>query len=76
MVQQRHVRLLRNGRNQAVRFPVEFDLPGDESTNFRDGDRLVIEPLLKRGLLIKTMMPIAERFPEIDDPAPKPERTL
>jgi antitoxin VapB len=78
MAQQRHVRLFRNGRNQAVRIPVEFELPGDEATIFRDGDRLVIEPLRKRRLLalLKTMTPIAERFPEIDDPAPKPERTL
>ena len=27
----RHVRLFRNGRNQAVRIPVEFELPGDEA---------------------------------------------
>jgi antitoxin VapB len=78
MAQQRHVRLFRNGRNQAVRIPVEFELPGDEATMFRDGDRLVIEPLRKRGLLalLKTMTPVAEHFPEIDDPAPKPERVL
>ena len=78
MAHQRHVRLFRNGRNQAVRIPVEFELPGDEATMFRDGDRLVIEPLRKRGLLalLKTMTPVVEHFPEIDDPAPKPERVL
>jgi antitoxin VapB len=78
VAQQRHVRLFRNGRNQAVRIPVEFELPGDEATMFRDGDRLVIEPLRKRGLvaLLKTMTPVSEHFPEIDDPAPKPERVL
>jgi antitoxin VapB len=27
----RHVRLFRNGRNQAVRIPVEFEHPGDET---------------------------------------------
>ena len=31
MADQRHVRLFRNGRNQAVRIPVEFELPGDRS---------------------------------------------
>jgi len=31
MSEQRHVRLFRNGRNQAVRIPVEFELPGDEA---------------------------------------------
>jgi antitoxin VapB len=27
MPEHRHVRLFRNGRNQAVRIPVEFELP-------------------------------------------------
>jgi antitoxin VapB len=41
----------------------------------RDGDRLVIEPMRKRGLvaLLKTMKPLKEQFPEINDPAPKRE---
>jgi antitoxin VapB len=57
MAEQRHVKLFRNGRNQAVRIPVEFELPGDEAIMHRDGDRLVIEPASKRGLvaLLKTM---------------------
>ncbi len=45
MTERRHVRLFRNGRNQAVRIPVEFELPGDEAVIHRDGDRLVIEPV-------------------------------
>jgi antitoxin VapB len=78
MSEQRHVRLFRNGRNQAVRIPVEFELPGDEAIMHRDGDRLVIEPVRKRGLvaLLKTMKPLEENFPEIDDPAPAPETVL
>jgi antitoxin VapB len=77
MPQQRRVRLFRNGRNQAVRIPVEFELPGDEAIMHRDGDRLVIEPVRKRGLaaLLKTMKPL-EGFPEIDDPIPAPENVL
>jgi antitoxin VapB len=72
MAEQRRVRLFRNGRNQAVRIPVEFELPGDEAIMHRDGDRLVLEPVRKRGLvaLLKTMKPLQEAFPEIDDPAP------
>lgn len=72
----RHVRLFRNGRNQAVRIPMEFELPGDEATMHRDGDRLVIEPVRKRGLvaLLETMPPPDELFPELDDPVPAPER--
>ena len=78
MSEQRHVRLFRNGRNQAVRIPVEFELPGDEAIMHHDGERLVIEPLRKRGLvaLLRSMTPSASAFPEIDDPVPAPERVL
>ena len=78
MSKQRNVKLFRNGRNQAVRIPVEFELPGNEAIMHRDGDRLVIEPVRKRGLiaLLKTMKPVEITFPEIDDPVPAPERVL
>jgi antitoxin VapB len=78
MPERRHVRLFRNGRNQAVRIPVEFELPGDEAIMHRDGDRLVIEPVRKRGLiaLLKTMKPLEEEFPAIHDPVPVPESVL
>ena len=78
MAEPRRVRLFRNGRNQAVRIPVEFELPGDEAKMYRDGEKLVIVPTRKRGLLalLKEMKPLDEPFPEIDDPAPKPERAL
>jgi antitoxin VapB len=78
MSERRHVKLFRNGRNQAVRIPVEFELPGDEAIMHRDGDRLVIEPMRTRGLLalLKAMRPLEEEFPEIDDPMAAPERVL
>jgi antitoxin VapB len=78
MTAERHVKLFRNGRNQAVRIPVEFELPGDEAIMHRDGDRLVIEPVRKRGLiaLLRTMKPTEEGLPEIDDPVPPPENVL
>lgn len=78
MPQHRRVRLFRNGRNQAVRIPVEFELPGSEAVMHRDGDRLVIEPARRRGLvaLLETMQPLHEEFPVIDDPVPSPERVL
>ena len=78
MSEQRHVRLFRNGRNQAVPIPVEFELPGDEAIMHRDGEKLVIEPVRKRGLLalLETMKPVNEEFPQIDDPVPEPERVL
>jgi antitoxin VapB len=70
MPKRRRVRLFRNGRNQAVRIPVEFALPGDEAIIHRAGDRLTIEPVRRCGLvaLLKTMNPLGEDFPEIDDP--------
>lgn len=78
MTDQRHVRFFRNGCNQAVRIPVEFELPGAAAIMHRDGDRLVIEAVRKRGLiaLLKTMKPLDEDFPEIDDPAAVPEQVL
>ena len=78
MSEHRHVRLFRNGRNQAVRIQVEFELPGDEAIMHRDGERLVIEPVRKRGLvaLLRSMKPSAEEFPEISDSVPAPEPTL
>ena len=75
MPKHHHVRLFREGRSQMVRIPVEFELPGEAATMRRDGDRLVIEPVRKRGLvaLLKTMKPLNQPFPEIDDPSPVPE---
>ncbi len=68
MSEQRRVKLYRNGRNQTVRIPVGFELPGDEAIMHRDGERLVIEPMRRRGLvaLLRRMKPIGESFPEID----------
>ena len=78
MSEQRHVRLFRNGRNQALRIPLEFELPGDEAIMHGDRGRLVIEPVRKRGLvgLLKSMKPIEEQFPEIDDPVPAQEKVF
>jgi antitoxin VapB len=71
----RRVKLFRNGRNQAVRIPVEFELPGDEAILSREGDHLVLQPTRKRGLLglLATMQPLDEDFPEIADRPPAPE---
>jgi antitoxin VapB len=74
MSNQRRVRLFRNGRNQAVRIPVEFELPGNEAIMHRDGDRLVIEPVRKRGLI--ALLNAGEEFPKVEDPVPAPERAL
>jgi antitoxin VapB len=71
----RHLRLFRNNRNQAIRIPVEFELPGTEAIISRDGDRLVIEPVRRKGLaaLLDSWEPLTEEFPEIADPPPAPK---
>jgi antitoxin VapB len=66
---ERHVKLFRNGRNQAVRIPREFELPGEDAIMRKEGDRLIIEPKPKKSLraLLATLEPIEEEFPEIPD---------
>jgi antitoxin VapB len=70
----RHVRLFRNGRNQAVRIPREFELPGSEAILRKEGDRLILEPAPSTSLLgrLATLHPIDVDFPPIDDPPPEP----
>jgi antitoxin VapB len=65
---ERHVRLFRNGRNQAVRIPREFELPGREAVMRRDGTRLIIEPVPQKGLLaVLSELPDLEvDFPNVD----------
>ncbi len=71
----REARLFRNNRSQAVRIPVEFELPGDRVLIHRDGERLVIEPIRKAGVLglLAGWEPLDVTFPDIDDPEVGPE---
>ncbi|MBT9471981.1 MAG: AbrB/MazE/SpoVT family DNA-binding domain-containing protein [Pseudomonadota bacterium] len=68
----RHVKLFKNGRNQAVRIPREFELPGEDAIMHRDGDRLIIEAAAPRSLLtlLAGLSPLDEEFAQIDDPRP------
>jgi antitoxin VapB len=65
----RHVKLFRNGRNQAVRIPVEFELPGNDAIIRKDGERLIIEPTMQSGLLewLSTIEPWDEPFLDVDE---------
>lgn len=70
---QRHARLFRNGRNQALRIPREFELPGEEVILYREGDRLIVEPVKKsKGLaeLLASWTPLEEEFPDVDQYLP------
>ena len=65
----RHVRLFRNGRNQAVRIPREFEIPGTQAIMRKEGERLVIEPAPEKSLLavLASLEPIEEDFPPIEE---------
>jgi antitoxin VapB len=69
---ERHVRLFRNGRNQALRIPRDLELEGDEAILRKEGDRLIIEPVRKGRLLglLSTLEPLVEPFPDVDEDVP------
>jgi len=64
----RHVRFFRNGSNQADSIPREFELDAEEAIIRREEDRLVIEPIRKKGLLatLSTLPSLDADFPDID----------
>lgn len=64
----RTVRLFRNGANQAVRIPREFELPGTEVVLTREADAIVMRPAPPRSLLavLQTLQPLDETFPDIE----------
>ena len=74
MTPQRHVKLFKNGRNQAVRIPREFELPGEDAIIRKEGERLIIEPAPPKSLLalLATLIPLDEDFAPISDTAPDP----
>jgi len=66
---ERHVRLFRNGRNQALRIPRDFELEGNEAILRKEGDRLIVEPIRKGRLLalLATLPALDKPFPDIDE---------
>ena len=70
----RRVSLFRNGRNQAVRIPRELELPGDEAYLWREGNRLILEPVRPAGLLdvLARLSPLDESLPDVVDVPPRP----
>ena len=74
MVQERQVRLFRNGRNQALRIPRDLELPGRAATLRKEGSRLIVEPVAGPSLLavLATLKPLAEELPRIARPVAEP----
>lgn len=67
----RHARLFRNGRNQAVRIPREFELSADEVIIYKEDSRLVVVPVRRSPTLaevLSQLAPLEEHFLDITDP--------
>ena len=73
MIRERHVKVFKNGRNQAVRIPREFEFPGEDAIMRKEGKRLIIEPSAPQSLLavLATLSPIEEDFSRIRDLPPE-----
>jgi antitoxin VapB len=69
LIPERHVKIFKNGRNQAVRIPREFEFPGEDAIMRKEGERLIIEPAAPKSLLsvLATLKPLEEDFPPIRD---------
>lgn len=79
MTTERHVSLFRNGRNQAIRIPREFELAGSEAIIRKEGERLIIEPAPPPNRLLALLAgweALEVEFPEIADPLPAPDDVL
>ena len=75
-VSARHARLFRNGRNQAVRIPREFELDADQVVIYRESNRLVVVPVERSPTLaevLSQLTPLEEEFPDIADPPVQPK---
>lgn len=77
----KEAKLFRNNRSQAVRIPVEFELPGDRVLIRREGSRLIIEPVTRPTNIVELLAewkkdaPLGpeDQFPVIDDVPAQPE---
>lgn len=69
---ERHVRLFRNGRNQALRIPRDLELPGNEAIIRKEGGHLVIESVAPVSLLalLAGWGPLEDEFPDVDENIP------
>ena len=75
------VKLFRNNRSQAVRIPVEFELPGDRVLIHREGGKLIIEPVTRPTTIVELLAEWRkeappgpeDQFPAIEDMPAQPE---
>jgi len=66
----RRASVFRNGRNQAVRIPRDFEFQADEVMVVKDGERLILEPISREPSLLEVLAalePLVEHFPDVDE---------
>ena len=71
----KEAKLFRNNRSQAVRIPVEFELPGDRVLIHREGNKLVLEPVSRPSNIVELLAqwrqepPLGpqDQLPDVDD---------
>ena len=70
----RHVRLLRQDDHQTVEIPDDLRLPGNDALIYKQGDKLVIEPVRQKSLskLLASWEPLDVEWPQVEDPTPEP----
>ncbi len=70
---ERHASLFRNGRNQAVRIPREFEINGTEVLIQKEGDCLILTPIGKNRLLdlLASWEPLDDGMPDVEDLPPQ-----
>ena len=75
MQSERHVRIFKNGGNQAIRIPKDFELPGEEAIIRKEGAYLIVKPVRRPSLLaiLATLEPLDEDFPDMDESLLKPD---
>ena len=65
----RRVSLFRNGKNQAIRIPRDFEMQASEAKLTKDGDRLILEPIMDVPALLDVLSSLPQikvEFPDVD----------
>lgn len=69
-IPERHIRLFRNGRTQALRIPRDMELDAADAIIRNDGERLIADPIKRRrdlGTLLAGWKPLDETVPDVDE---------
>jgi antitoxin VapB len=69
MPEERRVHLFRNGRNQALRIPREWEFDADEALLRLEDGVLTVRPVAREGLVpwLASLEPLDVPFPNVDD---------